>query len=134
MQIGYVIVYVPDVAAAVAFYERAFGLSRRFVHESGYGELETGSTVLAFAAEALIASQGITFQPNRRSTPAAGVEVALVTEDPAAAYRKAIEAGAEPVQPPTQQPWGQTVAHVRDCSGLLVELCSPVGPPDHAAS
>ena len=35
MRLGYVILYVPDVAAAVEFYERAFGLSRRFVHESG---------------------------------------------------------------------------------------------------
>ena len=40
----------PDVAQAVAFYERAFGLTRRFVHESGtYAEMETGATALAFA-------------------------------------------------------------------------------------
>jgi catechol 2,3-dioxygenase-like lactoylglutathione lyase family enzyme len=50
MRYGYTIIYVPDVAAALAFYEQAFGLVRRFLHESGqYGELETGATVLAFS-------------------------------------------------------------------------------------
>ena len=49
MKLGYVIVYVADVAATVAFYERAFSLKRRFVHESGqYAEMETGATALAF--------------------------------------------------------------------------------------
>ena len=54
MQLGYTIAYVPDVAASLAFFERAFGLQRRFLHESGsYGELDTGSTTLAFAAHEL---------------------------------------------------------------------------------
>ena len=49
MQLGYVILYVPDVTAAVSFYEAAFGLSPRFIHESGqYAEMETGATALAF--------------------------------------------------------------------------------------
>jgi len=30
MKLGYAIFYVPDVEAAVTFYERAFGLKRRF--------------------------------------------------------------------------------------------------------
>lgn len=34
-KLGYVIVYVSDVAASVAFHGRAFGLQARFVHESG---------------------------------------------------------------------------------------------------
>ena len=53
MRLGYVIVDVLDVTKAVAFYDTAFGVLCRFVHESGYGEMETGATVLAFAAEAL---------------------------------------------------------------------------------
>src|SRR5215475_12281277 len=54
MQFGYTIIYVPDVAASLAFFTRAFGLARRFLHESGtYGELDTGATTLAFAAHAL---------------------------------------------------------------------------------
>jgi lactoylglutathione lyase len=45
MKLGYSSVYVADVLATVAFYEKAFGLARRFVHESNlYAEMETGST------------------------------------------------------------------------------------------
>ena len=52
MQFGYAIAYVPDVEATIAFWERAFSLKRRMVVEGGdYGELETGATRLAFAAE-----------------------------------------------------------------------------------
>ena len=31
MKLGYIILYVPDVAQAVAFYVKAFGLGRRFI-------------------------------------------------------------------------------------------------------
>ena len=34
MKLGYVILHVLHVGAAVAFYERAFGLNRRLVHDS----------------------------------------------------------------------------------------------------
>lgn len=56
-----------------------------------------------------------------------GVEVGLVAGDGAAvrlAYEAALAAGCAPVLPPAEKPWGQTVAYVRDCNGLLVELCS----------
>jgi hypothetical protein len=32
----------------VELFEKAFGIKRRFIHESGYGEMDTGSTALAF--------------------------------------------------------------------------------------
>lgn len=35
MQLGYTILYVPDVPATLQFYEAAFGLATRFLHESG---------------------------------------------------------------------------------------------------
>ena len=44
VSLGYVILYVKDVSASLAFYEEAFGLSRRFFHDDNgkaYGELET---------------------------------------------------------------------------------------------
>ena len=55
MKLGYTIIYVPNVAESLSFFESAFGLSRRFLHESGdYGELETGETTLAFASHELL--------------------------------------------------------------------------------
>jgi catechol 2,3-dioxygenase-like lactoylglutathione lyase family enzyme len=48
MKFGYTIIYVSDVQVSLTFFEKAFGFKIRFVHESGYGELETGETTLAF--------------------------------------------------------------------------------------
>lgn len=126
MKFGYCILYVPDVPAALSFYERAFGLSRKFLHESNtYGELATGDTRLAFAAESLAKTHG-DFRPSRLTESPPALEVALVTEDVAAAFAQATAAGAKPHSKPEQKPWGQTVAYVRDPNGFLIELCTPI--------
>ena len=124
LRLGYVILYVPDVPAAVAFYEAAFGLARRFIHPSGYAEMETGATALAFASHALAEANGL--PPTSHGQPS-GAEVAFVTEDVAGAFQRAVQAGAAPVVVPAERPWGQVVGYVRDLNGFLVELCSPMG-------
>lgn len=127
MKLGYTIIYVADVLATIAFYEKAFGLSRRFVHESNlYAELETGGTTLAFAGESMATMNGFAIRPNRLGDLAAGFEIALVTDDPKSAYLKAVDSGANAVKPPVEKPWGQVVGYVRDLNGCLVEICSPV--------
>ncbi|WP_037453323.1 VOC family protein [Sinorhizobium fredii] len=125
MHFGYSILYVPDVVATVSFYETAFGLKRKFIHESNlYAEMETGSTILAFAGEAMADLNGLAIRANRKADLAAGFEIALVCSAPLEAYDKAVSAGAAPVKPPESKPWGQVVAYVRDLNGCLVELCS----------
>jgi catechol 2,3-dioxygenase-like lactoylglutathione lyase family enzyme len=125
MKFGCVILYVPEVPAALEFYERAFGLKRKLLHESGsYGELATGTTRLAFAAESLASEHAGEFRPSRPKGAPPAVEVVLVTDDVAAAYARATKAGATPLQKPSEKPWGQTVAYVRDLNGFLVELCT----------
>ena len=127
MKLGYTIIYVADVPATVAFYEKAFGMNRRFIHESNlYAEMETGSTALAFAGEQMAAMNELAIRPNRKGDAAAGFEIALVSDDPETAYKGAVAAGAGPVKPPTVKPWGQTVGYVRDLNGCLVEICSPM--------
>jgi lactoylglutathione lyase len=126
MRFAWTILYVPDVPATLAFYENAFGLTRRFLHEGNdWGELETGGTALAFAQESL--TSDMNYVRNRPDQRPAGAEVAFVTDDVPAAYAKAIAAGAIPVQPPVAKPWGQIVSYVRDMNGFLVELCTAVG-------
>src|SRR5262245_65900501 len=80
MRFGYTILYVKDVEKTVAFYESAFGLKRKFVHEGGYGEMDTGETKLAFASVELAASNGVPFVPANHEGPSPAVEVAFVTE------------------------------------------------------
>jgi len=126
MRFGYTILYVPDVRAALAFYGKAFGLPTRFLHESGdWGELDTGSTSLAFCAHGLLTQMGKTVAAPDARQPC--FEVALVTDDVAAAYAQALAQGALPLQAPQDMPWGQTVAYVQDLNGFWVELCSPMG-------
>ena len=127
MKFGYTILYVKDVPRSVAFYEDAFGLARRFVHEAGmYAEMDTGATTLSFAAYGLAKSNlPCGFQEHQVSAPPAGFEVAFITGDVQAAYDRALAAGAFPVAPPAIKPWGQTVAFVRDKDGIVVELCTP---------
>lgn len=124
---AYVIVYVPAVAAAVAFYARAFGVSARFVHPSGqYAELETGATALAFANEEFTPSREV-FERNRPHGKAAGAEVAFVVDDVPAAFARALDEGATAAVEPSVKPRGQTVAYLRDLNGFLVELCTAMG-------
>ena len=125
MQFGYTILYVDDVPATLAFYGQAFGLSTRYTHESGsYGELETGATALAFVSHTLLRQIGKTPQSPVLDKPTS--EIALVTDDVAAAVKRAVDAGAQLVQEPTAMPWGQTIAYVGDLNGFLVEICTPV--------
>jgi len=127
MKLGYTILYVRDVEASLNFFENAFGLPRRFYHESGYGEVETGSTALGFASHELGASNlPDGYIKADASTVPLGMEVALVAEDVQTAFHKALSAGANSIREPMNKPWGQTVAYVRCPDGLLVELCSPV--------
>jgi lactoylglutathione lyase len=127
-RLGWVIAYVPDVTAAIEFYERAFGLERAFVAEGAdYGELNTGATKLAFASEQLGDSHfdGGFMRPDPDRP--FNVEIVLVFDDPAAAFARAVENGASALSEPAEQPWGQVVAYVRDPFGTLVEIASPTG-------
>ncbi len=127
MKLGYTIIYVADVPATVGFYERAFGIKRRFVHESNlYAEMDTGTTVLAFAGEPMAEMNGLAIRPNRNTDLAAGFEIAFVTDDPNGAYATAVAAGAAAIKSPETKPWGQVVGYVRDLNGCPVEICSAV--------
>lgn len=128
MKLGYTIIYVPDVASALAFFKAAFGLETRFLHDSGtYGELDTGATTLSFAVHEL----GDTNFPGGhvhvdKSAQPLGFELALVTDDVAQAHARAVSAGARELAAPVRKPWGQTVSYVRSPQGILVELCTPI--------
>ena len=129
MKFGYTIVYVSSVTEALTFYNEAFGFTTRFLHDSNqYGELETGATVLAFATHAMgEMNLGGDYQKTDPDAAPLGIELAFVTDDVASAYAKAVAAGAIPIKPPMEKPWGQVVAYVRAKDGTLIELCSPVG-------
>jgi uncharacterized glyoxalase superfamily protein PhnB len=129
MKFGYTIIYVKDVVKTIEFYQKAFGLELRFLHESNaYAEMETGQTALAFASNEMAEMNNFAIRENNAKDIAAGFEIAFITDDPQANYNKAIKNGATPLSQPTKKPWGQVVSYVRDLNGCLVEICSPITP------
>ena len=126
MIFGYTILYVRNVEETIHFYEDAFGIGLRFLHESKmYAELETGTTTLALAQEDFVLENVGPFTKNRPGT-SSGFEIAFITEDVPGAYQRAITAGAHPLHPPVTKPWGQEIAYVTDCNGIRVELCTKI--------
>lgn len=129
IQFAYTILYVQDVARSIAFYEKAFGFSRKFIAPGeDYGELQTGSTTLSFASTTLAGSNlkdGFT-ESNLNNKPF-GIEIGFAVADVEAVVQSALEAGATLAASPKTKPWGQVVAYVRDLDGFLVEICTPMG-------
>ena len=131
MQFAYTIVYVPDVAASLAFFDQAFGLKARFLHESGaYGEVDTGTggATLAFVDHATARdSVQHDYVAAHASPQPLGMEIGFTVTDVRAAYDQAVAEGARALAAPVTKPWGQTVAYVRCPDGTLVELCTAMG-------
>jgi catechol 2,3-dioxygenase-like lactoylglutathione lyase family enzyme len=128
MILRYVILYVADVPATLAFYRDAFGLPDGFLHESGdYAEVRTGETKLAFSSIRLMQALGKKVAVNPPALPS--FEIAFEVDDVPAALARALAAGADLVQDVTRMDWGQTIAYVRAPEGTLVEICTAVVPP-----
>jgi len=126
LKLGYVIHFVPNVMEAVVFYQKAFGITLRYIHQNGqFAQMETGDTGLCFCDET-VAQEGTSFDPVRPGRTPPGTEIAFVAEDVAAAFNRAVSAGARVVLEPVKQPWGQVMSYVRDLNGFLVEICSPM--------
>lgn len=126
MRFGKTIVYVADVAESLAFFERAFGLKTRFAQLPNYGEVDAGGATVSFATYD-IAGYHLPPGYTAAAPPPKQVsfEIALVTESVEDAFKRAVEAGAEPLQEPAVKPWGQTASWLRCPDGTFVDLSSP---------
>jgi lactoylglutathione lyase len=139
VKFGYTIMYVPDVAASLRFFNKAFQLPTKFLHDGGdYGELDTGSTTtLAFCSHELGTANlaNTNFSMIRASDyndattqrQVLGMSISLVTDDVSTLHASALSHGATEIVPPSIKPWGQTVSYIRAPDGTFVELCTPVG-------
>jgi len=116
----YVVIVVEDVGRALDFYTRVLGLE--LGHRSGpFAQLSTGSTRVAlYAREAMAATLGFPIAPADPYAP--GFELGFKVADVDAAYAELLARGARSATPPTDRPWGQRTAYVRDPDGHLIEL------------
>lgn len=128
VKFAYTILYVRDVSRSVAFYEKAFGVVRKFVSpDNEYGELISGETTLSFASLSLANSNlKDGFEESALSKKPFGIEIGFSTDKVAESLENALNAGAVLVESPKTKPWGQTVAYVRDPDGFLIEICTPI--------
>ena len=93
--------------------------------ESIPGAKHFGVWPLSQAAEACFGSPSWAAE---LTVPQASVEFEVEDADAVAAgCEELTRAGFELLHPARQEPWGQTVAYVRDNNGFLVELCTPMG-------
>ncbi|MEO2268065.1 VOC family protein [Pseudoalteromonas sp. YIC-656] len=118
-------IFVDNVEEVLDFYYQAFGIPTAYIDEQGtYGELDCGQGIIAFAAHAIS-------QPHFRQgyirchpkQPTLGFELSFECDNVAQSFAKALEAGAEPLSPPTQHE-GQFVAFLRAQEGTLIRLFS----------
>jgi PhnB protein len=109
-------IYVAPAADAIAFYERAFGARElfRIAHPDGrilHAELSILGAVI------MIGDPDDTLYGDPRALGRCSASLHLFVEDNAAVLRRAIEAGAREVQPPTPMFYGANSASLRDPFG-----------------
>lgn len=112
---GYVMLYVSDVAAARAWYEKHFGM---LLYE-GDGE--------KFASLALAAGEDETLLAIHHGEPAADPQKTALyfrVDDVDETFRRMSEAGAHFHVPPENTPWGKRQAATHDPAGHTVGIYS----------
>src|ERR1700734_1037909 len=97
--------YVNDVLKTLEFYNKAFEIKPKFIHESdAYAELNTDSVTLAFATEDLgkmNLPEG--FITNDITSLPQACEIVFTTDDPERYYNQAVRVGAQAVSPPQKK-------------------------------
>jgi PhnB protein len=125
-------IYVDGAADAIAFYEGAFGARELFRITGKDGKIVHGE--LAICGSVVMigdpGGQGLYGEPRTLGACTAGLH--LMVDDNAALMRRAIDAGAEEVQPVTDMFYGASSGSLRDPFGHVWVLLSWNEDPDPA--
>ena len=114
---------VPDLAADVAFYRDTIGLKQVVDVPGIYAEFDAGASRLAFYRADLMAD----VLGTRTRGQGDDVVLCLRVDDVDAQAARLRSRGVPLLREPHDQPaWYQRVAHLRDTSGRVVELWSPL--------
>lgn len=119
-RVGYVILYVTDLRASIAFYRDVAGLELGF-EDAGYAEFVTHGTKFA-----LYERRRAAWLVDSEVTPGPAAEVAFVVDDVDAQARRVTELGARILSGPTDRPWGHRTLHVADPDGFVVEFAQEI--------
>jgi len=116
-------IYVVGASDGIAFYKRAFGAVElfRIAHPDGkilHAEISIcGSVVMIGDPDGKLYNEP-------RALGRCTASLHIFTDDNVALLRRAVEAGAEEIQPPTDMPYGASSASLRDPFGHVWVLLS----------
>ena len=118
-----------DCAAAIAFYTKAFGAKEKFRMPNpdgriGHAETQIGDSVVMMADEA--PEMDAMSIEHFGGSPAS---LLIYTEHCDAVYSSALAAGATSLREPTDQPYGDRMAGVRDPFGYKWFIATHIGQP-----
>ena len=119
-RIAYVILYVADLDASIAFYRDVLGLPYRFV-DAGYAEFGTDGT--RFALYERRRAEWLTGGP---VTPGPAAEVVFLVDDVDAEAARLEALGTTILTGPADRPWGHRTIHLADPDGFVVELAQEI--------
>jgi PhnB protein len=116
-------IYVDRAADGIAFYKKAFGAEElfRIAHPDGtilHAELSIGGSVF------MIGDPDAKLYGDPRSSGRCTASLHIFTADNAALLRRAVDAGAQEIQRPTDMFYGASSASVRDPFGHVWVLLS----------
>jgi lactoylglutathione lyase len=120
VEIGYVILYVDDLAASVGFYRDVVGLDHKFT-DAGYAEFDAGGVRFA-----LYERRRAEWLTGRDVAPGAGGEVVVMVEDVDACAERLAGLGVVLLSGPADRPWGHRTVHVADPDGFVVEFAAEI--------
>jgi lactoylglutathione lyase len=118
--VGYVILYVRDLAASIEFYRDVIGLPFTFT-EAGYAEFSMEGTKFA-----LYEKRRADWLVGRETSPGPAAEVVFIVADVDAEAERLARAGAMILTGPTDRPWGHRTLHVADPDGFVVEFAQEI--------
>ncbi len=120
-RVDYVILYVRDMDASIAFYRDVVRLPFKF-RQSTYAEFATEGTKFAlFEASAVLELIG---RPVAEGGPTG--EVAFVVDDVDAEAERLSAAGVRILSHPTDRPWGHRTLYVLDPDDHVVEFAQEI--------
>ena len=122
--LDHLVLVVDDIDVSTRFWRDVIGAE--FEHQSGdYSQFRIGEVRLGlFQVDAMAATLGR--EISHPAPGAAGFELGFEVDDVDATYDELVAAGATPITPPDDRPWGQRTAYVADPDGYLIELVRPL--------
>lgn len=114
-------IIVPRAAQFIEFLKAAFAATERF----RFGRPEAPNFIMH--AEVAIGDSIIELADANEQIPAAPQAIHLYVEDADATYKRAVQAGANIIYEPADQPWGDRWGAARDAFGNIWYIATPKG-------